>query len=133
MSQSSFRYRRCLAATVAALTLAGQLSSFVHFVVVRHMVCPEHGELVELEHTAPAATQANSPDRNVYRTSGDEHPGHGHDHCLMTAQLRQRATLTQGEPVHVAGPELARLAPAPGAPRAAVALLRLAPKHSPPA
>jgi hypothetical protein len=129
------RPSRYLVAAVASLTLTGQLSTFVHFVAVHHVVCPEHGELVELEHgSQAAATEADRSDGTAVRASGQDHHGHGHDHCTMAAELRQRTTPTQLRAVTDIAPEPVRLAPPAVTPRpAALALLRVAPKSSPPA
>src|SRR5437868_14107013 len=42
------RATRGFAAAFAVIALAGQLSSFAHLVLVRHVTCAEHGDLIEL-------------------------------------------------------------------------------------
>lgn len=59
--------------------VSGSFASSVHTLLVQHVVCPDHGEIVELdphEHTATNAPE--SSDRTAISSSGPHgHPDHG--------------------------------------------------------
>jgi hypothetical protein len=129
---------RCasLRATSTVL-LAAQLLTLGHLLIVRHTICPEHGEAI---HSAsPGETQAlrpshegatNAPALDVGATPAE----HAHDHCLAQANTRERLALLPAAdlmtgPLLLAPPlpSLASIALTP-----AVAVLLLAPKNSPP-
>jgi len=121
-----------LAACVAALVVAVHTAALLHFAVIAHGVCAEHGHVVhaedaasELESQAPRAPQAGV-------TLLQDEPGHAH--CLTPATLQTAFVLEA--PVWV---ELDDRAPAcagfgsdPSTAIAGVELLSLAPKQSPP-
>jgi hypothetical protein len=136
---------RHLAIALASLTLIAQLSSFAHLALVRHVVCPEHGELIHPDEQAPSTSSpavrvvANAaPAEGVAIEAIPEAVGvavHGHDHCLVAAHRRERATLVpRSESEIVDDPKaVARLATRDVPRPASVALFVLAPKNSPPA
>jgi hypothetical protein len=122
----------------STLLLAAQLLALGHLLIVRHTICPEHGEAIHSE----------SPQRNS--DTGFDPPGrgsrshglavgaptaeHAHDHCLALANTRERFALLPAPdlmpgPLLVAQPcrrwQLSPLTPA-------VSVLLLAPKNSPP-
>lgn len=124
--------QRRLIFTVAmgAVFLAAQLSSFSHQLLVKHITCAEHGELIHAGETdaAPVA-DANSV------TSTAQVAGHGHEHCDVFLARREQLAVVPPAVVVLAAAPLAL--PLPVFTRTvhsvSVPLLRLAPKSSPPA
>ncbi len=117
-----------------ALTLlfaVGQLAGFAHLVLVPHVTCPEHGELMHAEAAPAAPTLAGGPAR-AWLNRGAR--AHGHDHCLAFSSRREDVLAAAGPAapeVQAPAPHSAPPARTPFAPP--LALLRLAPKGSPPA
>lgn len=126
---------RYLASAAALLLLLGQLASYEHLLTVRHEVCAEHGELIDV-HQGPAAegSQSASSGGQFTRSSRPE-VGHQHEHCALaphrresSAALQPRATVCAAPP-----PLVSRLTSAPlPLQTARQAVYRLAPKNSPP-
>ena len=130
---SRHRVARLFAATLATLALASQLASFAHVVLLRHVTCTEHGELIEVgREQAIVATPTRETTQAVSASSSAG--AHGHDHCLIVATRRHRflvGVVASLDSMHVdAHGTIARLshdeAPPP------IAVLLLAPKSSPP-
>jgi hypothetical protein len=120
------------------LLLAAQLLSLVHVFVVRHIMCPEDGDVI---HTAvPHETLSARPFNEASSPrspSADAAPQveHGHDHCLTCTSTSKRFALVQPAQTSATAVALATpLAPSsvPGL-VAPVAVIVLAPKNSPPA
>jgi uncharacterized Zn-binding protein involved in type VI secretion len=82
---------------LAVVALVGQLASFAHLVLVRHVTCAEHGELVEIgrDHSTPAVRSHRLAVATVGDASATE--THGHEHCLLAPMRRDR--LVAGAPV----------------------------------
>jgi hypothetical protein len=116
----------------AYLCLASHLAGIVHVLVVRHATCPGHGEMVHggAPLVAPTPPPAEKAVRGVAEQAGEELD----EHCLMLAtRRREMATLTPASQPLVHAPILTRLeAPPVLAAVTPRALLRLAPKTSPP-
>ncbi len=124
---------------LACLFLLGRLAGDLHLASVRHAICPEHGELVEAGHAAPALLPAPHRDQplderartcEVVPASGSE----DHSHCLLAQLVRERPLLLDLAPARAvlavsATPHLDE-------PRRvvveAIPRFLLAPKHSPP-
>ncbi len=125
----SRRLRVC-ALAIAALLLAGELGSSIHFAVARHASCPQHGELIEIGHAKLAPPGAASEVATF--VAADSSGSHRHEHCSM-APHRRPARFTAASPattsasIAVLRPLALRTAHARGA-----AVLRFAPKTSPP-
>ena len=123
-------HRRGLAAIVAAVCVLAQFATLAHRAAVHHVVCAEHGELVE----APApvtTTGAIGSEVGLFATE----PGSdaGDDHCVVACGLRAH-TASAYPPAPVAL-QPAVLAAAELTPRDHVpsfARYRTAPKTSPP-
>ena len=133
---------RLTAGLVALCCLVGQLSGLAHMLLVQHVTCPEHGELVHsgaVAHTdvTDLAAVSDATPATGLVSSGDataeEPAGHGHDHCLAAAHGRGHVGLGGAAAGALApSPALAGL-PTDAAPHLAHdALYRLAPKTSPP-
>lgn len=118
---------------IAAALVAGQLAPAGHDLLVRHVVCAEHGERTHASSTgagasdeelAPLASDALTAARDASRA--DEH-----EHC-RTVVLRGRGVRTHAEvAVRRAPPATATPFERDPAPPS-IAILRLAPKSSPP-
>jgi hypothetical protein len=115
--------------------LAAQLLALGHLLIVRHTICPEHGEATHSG--SPDEAQALRPTHVPGHTTLDrvaEAAQHSHDHCLARANTRERfawlpAVDSRPVPLLVTAtlPSLTAVDRAP-----AVAVLLLAPKNSPP-
>ena len=128
-------FARATAGLLAAALFAGPLLESAHEASVRHVACPEDGELVD----APAqprhahAPQTNDgpdlfPEREQPATGGAVH-----EHCAIA--LRGHLRARPADAARLAPPDdVVALAAAPVAPpvRASAALYLLAPKAGPP-
>jgi len=128
---SILRQSRRSAGLLLAVFLTAQSASYLHLLIVHHGICEAHGELTEeLSPTARPSTPVESRDhRPTLAALAGESPDH---HCFATACRRESvqpidssATLTFTNLGHeIATPILE--------PFPSVAILRFAPKHSPP-
>lgn len=132
-------FQRVLVMLVAMLSAALQLGSAAHFVLVRHTVCSEHGELVHAgeAHAGSHAGLPSAGDDPTLDEAAAVDEGHEHDHCV-TSDARQ-ASLSFSR--CVLWPEAARALPADADPPArcdaaerlpSARILLFAPKNSPP-
>ena len=130
---------RGAAAALAVLTAASPVASSFHEASVRHVACPEDGELIDAPAQAAhehARVKGRGPSLFGERDSTrPETGGAAHGHCAIAVQAHLRAR----EParVRVAVDRFATIAPA-SVPQERlalrrVALYRVAPKSSPPA
>jgi hypothetical protein len=123
---------RCLLTLVALFYVAQQLSVVAHLALVRHAVCDEHGELVDVD-VARASEASGSSKQGSQESSS--HLGHDHEHCGVLAHLRQQFNppVFVGIPARVAAlPDVAAVL-CLSAPSIAIPVYCLAPKNSPPA
>jgi hypothetical protein len=120
---------RALTALGAYFCLAAQAVGLLHVLVVRHATCPSHGELV---HGAAVATPRAADDTVQAPPAAGEDVD---DHCLALANRRRDLAALTPVLEQLPAPEVhpRALPPAPAAALAALPLLRLAPKTSPPA
>ena len=87
---------RRLALASVVIHLAGILGGYLHFALVRHVRCPEHGELVHASAEAnliggeSAPARARPTDQPAV-TRGSRPAGDAHDPCSSMAALRLRA------------------------------------------
>jgi hypothetical protein len=120
-----------LTAFVAWLGVFAHLAGTLHFALISHEICADHGELV---HRASASGlkqhRSNGP------VAAPSSAGEEHDHCPVAGRRHEHVTVGEARAVHVAP---APLALTPAVARAAsvapsrAALLLAAPKQSPPA
>ncbi len=123
-------------AALALLTLASPLLVTFHEAAVRHVTCPEHGELVDAPLEAPhphAQPSTGSPGLFAERDpSGPAGPGEEHEHCAVNLMSQVRATEQSRKPFVVATPEVVTPCPRERPRLRSLAVYRLAPKASPP-
>jgi hypothetical protein len=135
------RRRGALALAVAGLWLVGQAAGTLHMLVVPHVFCAEHGELIESELSPGVASEADVDQRfdsassTLQSDPANLRGSHAHEHCFVTSRGQRSTTSilrsrTAIEHVYFASRPTAR-ADAPR--RSQGAVFRLAPKNSPPA
>jgi len=119
---------------LAAMFLASQVSSFTHDLLFTHVTCLEHGERIHANEalSSPAPAPGDSPEVTAASTDAS---GPGHEHCLATAARREESGVPPARQVEELAPgkPTVALAAVDVAGGTSVALLRLAPKGSPPA
>jgi hypothetical protein len=125
-------------AALASVFVVGQLLGTLHFALVEHVVCLEHGEIAHAGRVQePSDWVAFSPPASIARLetgrSGSYATVEDHRHCLVQALRRDSATRTK-VPAPMATEGLCALDHPLTATRPSEesALFRLAPKHSPP-
>ena len=113
---------------LAVIFVAGQLGGAVHNLLVSHVVCLEHGDVI---HSSAVAERVPvSPHRGI---AASPVRGHEHDVCLIALHRRDRVAQTAPAmalaPAPAQRPQSAppRVVPPPSARR-----FELAPKTSPP-
>ena len=123
-------------AALALLTLVSPLLVTFHEAAVRHVTCPEHGELVDapLEVAHPhARPSTGSPGLFAERDpAGPSGAGEEHEHCTVNLNAQVRATEQSRKPFVVTTPEVVAPCPREGPRLRGLAVYRLAPKASPP-
>lgn len=120
------------------LLLAAQLLSLGHLLIVAHVTCPEHGDVIHTQrphqalHRQAAASEGGS---NLDATRGTAPQGDvEHDHCAVCSTTNERFALFSpdrqaGLGLEAALPVQSSLELAPFAP---IDLIALSPKNSPP-
>ncbi len=136
-----------LAALAALAMLSGPFGAAVHYTVVAHGVCLEHGETVHVDRHGDAghAEQAHgqsegrlaatpTPHLDTHSAPSDRPASDEHAHCDLLATLNHSAVFEAPAPVFapVAALAVAFEPPAPAPRRALSAVYRFAPKTSPP-
>ncbi len=134
--------QRLHSAAIAITVLAGVLlcapPSLLHFVLVKHFVCAEHGELVDRgEAHASEQPRARAEQSKASGPALRATPvSHDHEHCSLSAAARENLALVAPADVIVRAlaPLSDELGSAPcGDAVRADEVLRVAPKTSPPA
>jgi len=131
------RLFRGTGAALAVVLLAAPVLGSLHDATVRHVACPEDGELIDAPIEAPHA-HARAP--GEARTLFAEHApaadrsGENHQHCAITLQAHQRAREQHRSRfvVATAGQSLIPSGPPDPLRLHTLAVYRLAPKASPP-
>jgi hypothetical protein len=144
---------RCLMVWVALISLLPMLSTYVHLLLVQHSTCPEHGEIIDQPAGQPAGQLAGQPagqptsadpstlaQRQAAPTQPTWHSAestdeHRHAHCTFVLSRRQVFVACVAISAYLAPPLEHPAPPAVQAerPPTRIAVLRLAPKQSPPA
>jgi len=121
------------AALTAAALVACSLLAFWHQASVAHARCAAHGELVHVE--AEAGLEAAGPIGSDWITPAPAPAAAGdhHDHCQLCPATHGSLGLEKAIDVVAPAPVVEPVdRPPPPVPPASVALVRLAPKTSPP-
>jgi hypothetical protein len=118
------------------ILLAIQVLSLGHVLLVRHVTCPKHGDIVHVTH---AASPARLDVRRAFAPLGSAEaaqPGSDgtHDHCALCIESNQRFALIPPATQDVGEVSVAvTLVPSSGATSFAhTCLILLSPKNSPP-
>lgn len=129
MTQGRALMRVLFALCTAALLLGDVFRGF-HLLQVRHVVCAEHGELVDAENVA-TTSHAASGRTEALPGNGD---AHHHDHCGIAAAPARTAHLAVASAAPSVRPPSSRLFVPKSFVRVALsrAVLSYAPKQSPP-
>jgi hypothetical protein len=133
-SLARHRSTRGFAALLAVVALAGQLASFAHLVVVRHVTCAEHGEMIEVGSAATSAAVTPHETPPAMRAAASPSAAHAHEHCLISPMRRDRiaaTALTSADPARVDTSATTAVA-GDRAVAPPIAAIVLAPKSSPP-
>ncbi len=82
------------------LVLAAHFMMLAHMLVVRHITCPEHGELLDVygklptrSEPTPAQVAAASSKTQFIGRPGDPLLSGGHQHCLLLLHRREQLAL----------------------------------------
>ncbi len=121
------------AAFAVVLLVAGQLAALAHEATTRHVVCSEHGEL--LEAPTPSSVSSAPDDSQHAHLIGIDGVAGEHEDCAIARALRQ-STRTLDASAHVAISVVVATNAPPAPVNSVVAfeqLLLIAPKTSPPA
>ena len=116
-----------------ATLLFAQFAATNHELTVRHTICLQHGEVVDVEgRDAPSATSV-APGTQFSATNSEPLPTH-HQHCLFVASRGKRNFFRVAKPSAAQLPRDAQPAVVSTSEvrRASVAAYLIAPKHSPP-
>jgi hypothetical protein len=132
------RVFRGVGAALAVLTFASPLLGSLHEAAVRHVACPEDGELIDEPLQAPHQHVRASNDAPVFFAERDpaatQSSGQGHEHCAVLFQAHLRGREQSRKPFAVTALHALAAPHIPdGTPRLrGLVLYRLAPKASPP-
>ena len=125
----------CLVSLLAGALLLSQFAATYHELTVRHAVCPQHGELVDLDERQSnnALTSNVGLQERQLAPANEPLQGH-HQHCLFVSSRTTRHLLRVAKPLAAGTPRVAQPAVASRAEirNASVAIYLAAPKHSPP-
>lgn len=125
---------RWLAALLALIVLVGPLSSALHFLIVRHGVCPEHGELTHLGPDGRTVHPRLPAESAAFEAPQSAPAPHSDEHCALAALPPSPSAPLEPasfvEPARVAQPP--RKSEALDTAHRQVPALALAPKASPP-
>jgi len=121
---------------VALFYVTQNLSAIAHLALVRHVVCFEHGELVDVEAWSSAVPASKgSPSSELDSQKSSSHSDHGHEHCGVLAHFRPHlfAPVFAGIPVRTGAVPDVAIVCRESSPALAIPIYQLAPKNSPPA
>lgn len=119
---------------LTVVALAGQVSSFAHLALVRHVTCAEHGDLIEVGRERAIVATAAPRQAPAAFSAAAKSDAHGHEHCLIAPMRRDRlagGTPASFDSAHIDGyGTIGVVGDHEGAPP--IAIIVLAPKNSPP-
>src|SRR5205085_6004890 len=90
------RLRSSWLGIVSAFVLSVQTINLAHVLLVRHAVCAEHGEAIELDSTAHSVASAARADNSRPSIKTEAAVSGEHEHCELAIQNRtHRAIVAQ--------------------------------------
>lgn len=131
---------RCWMVLVAVISLLPMLSPYVHLLLVQHVTCPEHGELIDrpasdlAQEAASRLVPVGTPSHPAWHALDSDDP-HRHSHCAFVLNRRPFVPT----PTAIGAAVVPMVEHLPGfvrldvRPVSEIAVFRLAPKQSPPA
>ena len=129
---------RGVGAALALLTFLSPLLGSFHEAAVRHVTCPEDGELIDAPpQVAHQHRQAAGDGQELFAErdpAGPRRAGQDHDHCAVVLQAHLRGREQSRKPFVVTAADAAPVVSVSQEPPSlrGLALYRLAPKASPP-
>lgn len=120
-------------AALATLLLVLQGAGIAHEVLTVHSVCLEHGDYLEGEHADSVGTRRPAEQGPAFEGEQPDAPGAPHDHCEALTSRRTAVAPSGGTVVFTGNSLNAAVAAVLPVTTPAIAVLRLAPKGSPPA
>lgn len=124
------------AAFAVVLLVAGQIAALAHEATTRHVVCSEHGELLEAPALSSTHSRSSASDNGDHaRWIGIDGDGDNHEDCAIARALRQSSD-TPHASIHLGATTIVATTAPPSAVECVLAfdqLLLNAPKTSPPA
>lgn len=123
-----------LSALSLAVLAAGYVLPILHFTLVAHELCAEHGALHHVETSRKGDLRRAVPARSESAAAASANAAHEHDDCGVLATSATRAVLEARDELRVEAPAVAasRLSLSARAAARNVALLDYAPKLAPP-
>jgi hypothetical protein len=119
---------------ILTCVIASQFYTTHHELTVRHAVCFQHGEVIDVDDSAPSVRSADLP-AGVELLAGTDKPRDGHhQHCLLVSSRSSRLfKTTVSQIVCTRASALSRTtAAAEQVAHSSTAIYLAAPKHSPP-
>jgi hypothetical protein len=138
MRERLHRLFRGTGAALALLTAASPLLGSFHDATVRHVACPEDGELIDAPvQLAHGHVQAAGDRPTLFAERGPAAPhksDRSHDHCAVARRAHLRGREQSRKPFVVSTPEAVVTVSGPQGPLQlrSLAVYRIAPKASPP-
>jgi hypothetical protein len=131
---STVAARTAMVALLAALLFA-QFSATTHELTTQHAICPQHGDVVDLDGGNTDSDSESASEADTYFAVASDKPltSH-HQHCLFVSSRGQRSLVRLTKPQGVQLADVSR-AVAPvrhDIPHVIGAIYLAAPKHSPP-
>ncbi len=123
-----------LGASLIALLLGASYAGRIHEALVPHALCPQHGELIELEPgPSPASCVSEESRSELALTAEPEDVESDHEHCAFALLNKQQPSSGDRAPVSMLVSEDRSCEHPAERATESIPLLLLAPKHSPPA
>jgi hypothetical protein len=119
-----------------AALVSAQYAAASHELTARHAICPQHGEVVDLDGPGPDLTSSIGGGAQGTQLSGigDEPLRAHHRHCLFVSSHGKRNIFRASKPQGIQLPKVALhgISSVVDTPRLSGAIYLAAPKHSPP-
>ena len=119
--------------SLLAVVVFVQFSATQHELVTQHAVCPQHGELIDVDNPASQPATVGADASGLSAEAGTEQQTH-HQHCMFVASRNRRNAFVLARVALIHFEQVSHCAPLllTETVHSSVALYRSAPKHSPP-